>query len=847
MVHKVKRESNSWLIEVRDSNRPDNEPLQLYGYYTSGPRTLRQICTSEEEATKLGECACTLLDRYPGRLNEHSWLNRTSPSICRLTIEFLALDLWQPKFDYSQINDKEFKPEASSSRRLGQFHRANAEVTAPKGKAWASTLVHQLRLCYDGIDVHEPKYDYKMVMDVRGIRWDRVATIEKVPNNFIHRIRGVRKWPSELTQEQKAGRKSTVPSCPFFLSLNETHADEIIAPLVTRLFNMVEYKMFGKIGGIRQLFAYCSSLIDPYRTVSVSDEETNADWKKWMKSTGSKPVLRGPFGGSPFCTIHRQPVPGRPLHRIDRSLTAASSTAVWLPTIDIASSSALEIAFVLGQMHMVLQMGRYSPEAWQAGVVASALIETKNIPRDEILEALCWCETEDDRINNVHPCAICWALRFCRDLLELEDGRRVCMTHSLVPEENFQVYARVEKPARTATSSKSTARPTGRQGVKPPPTSKTPKVRIPARLEQLHRRLWIRVKDDPVLREECRRVITSLTNFDTDEPYWQDLYDGERTFRSTTFQERVQSAVSGRRAIHPLEPTIEAPMPFVKIEDKLVYHHTSNIGLATAFMNNAKRDWPASIVAVIRAAARAALSEKNGTPPDLSLRQAIHTAFDHAHRLSLLMPYTQAKRLAMSELSDRDLDRLMQAWRTGTWSTNLPTTKQAHLLVPMFSGSRRPVRSYLEGTLKEFTIRGGQESKRVAGDPEQVAALTARRRQMKSRSQEWKIEQIQQLQSLVDQIEQDRRINPDELVIPRVDGVPWPFRRDHMLSEADAADMWDWWYFEAAARYLRMADECNFEHDTQESPVTIFCEIIVQWFLCKGGKLRWLRSSSTVY
>lgn len=573
---------------------------------------------------------------------------------------------------------------------------------------------------------------------------------------------------------------------------------------------MVQFKLFGKTGGFRQLYAYCSSLIDQYRTDKVAFKDTDVYWADWTVPT--QYVTRGPFGGLPFCRIDTTT---KPFWTIQPSTAAQKATKIPLTKIDLISRSALEIAYIQSQMYLILQMDGNAPESWQGGVVASVLVETGKITREEIIEAMCWCQSDQDCRSNVHPCPLCGVVRLCHDLVLLEDGRRVCSTHTIVVDQ----YQRVAGQR---------AGQTGRSG-----GGKS----VPRWLSILRTRLHQLVKDDTALRQRCAKKITSLTHFDIEEPDWNDMYDGERTFKIATFEQRVQNAVSGRRRIHPLEPSIEAPMPAVKIDSTVFYHHDINIGLTTAFANNMKREWSPAIIAVIRAASERTLRERIGVPRDKSFWQGIHNAFDHIHRLSLLVPYAQKKRLvALSALSERGFERFSQAWKTGTWSEDLPRTIRSSDTLPQFGSKPANIRSFVSGKAENYTIRGEWESKRVEQDLLQAEELRQKRVQMRARSQKWSSETILQIQELVDQIERDSRINPDRLILPRIDGVPWPFRVDHSLTQANTAEMWDWWYYEATERYLRMGDECNFEYITEESPITIFCEIIVQWFLRGGGR-----------
>lgn len=55
-----------------------------------------------------------------------------------------------------------------------------------------------------------------------------------------------------------------------------------------------------------------------------------------------------------------------------------------------------------------------------------------------------------------------------------------------------------------------------------------------------------------------------------------------------------------------------------------------------------------------------------------------------------------------------------------------------------------------------------------------------------------------------------------------------------------------WWFREVLERYWRMYYECNFQHDTDESPATIFLEIIMQWFE-SGGTYDFIRCEMTVF
>lgn len=165
--------------------------------------------------------------------------------------------------------------------------------------------------------------------------------------------------------------------------------------------------------------------------------------------------------------------------------------------------------------------------------------------------------------------------------------------------------------------------------------------------------------------------------------------------------------------------------------------------------------------------------------------------------ISMLTPYDGAKR-TNQKISRAQFDNIFEMERSGVWDGK---TFSKHLGQYFRSRGERK-KNIGQGAAKSFILWTNEEWDIIIDD--------------------------------VRQIEDDYQFfNPHKLRIPRVGKyhIPWPWREDHAPDDVDRNYIFNEFY----ARFRTWDELCDEANETQESPATLYIEMICQWFK-SGGK-----------
>ncbi|KAK4893222.1 hypothetical protein LTR27_008343 [Elasticomyces elasticus] len=791
-----------WQIFVHDSSRPESPRFELYGALVKHEHLTGMlspsVCPTEDAARELGVSACTLMNRIPLRLDVVAWHSvqqRTkrgvvvegrdvSRTVARQVIESLALELWRAHFDYS-ILPQDFVDDIKLSMNASVMQSARAGEQKVR-------LHMTILLCCEYAEFWPHlRQDLKALDEVVDL-WIAIDTLDfnaihktfrrlPVPRHFPHRT-------AELEVD-----------VPESQQLSQVRRD-----LIHRLVNYVEFNMAGKIGGLKALRSHVRKLLEPFMRVKRT---LLADIPKTTTKTGV-------FGGKIFFVIDQ------PQHRIVPSHAALASVTQPLPVLRGWGDHNLAGAFVLNQILLALSAGKDSINAWQDGVVALELFRAKEVTKQDFVEQQCNCEEVDGeaRFTEVHVCAICWQVRFCADLVSLLDGRHVCFTHvdqlGLEPDGVRSRMIHSEKPGETS--------------------RKTPTYHHSRRTYQQKLRstllgaLALEKGMTPANREFLEKKVGACW---VSPHTYQDGYDGIRVVPT-----HFRFARSGIHAREPMAPSFEAVHPFVVRHTGITYHD-HEYSLVTFFALNAiKSIWPVCIVPIVGRAALVTIEERNGSLQEPGIRDLLNTAMDHVHLLTVQFSSTRVTRFEQAaQMSEEEYKLLRRAWEAGVYDASVFETMrgatEAKSRVP-HSGGEKLSDKVLDAMI-DGTHRRGKFGAAPADLPELSDAEKASQKLICASYTPWTPAQQNQLLLLVKQIEDDKTINPRGLTIPRHhSGAPWPFILGHMFTADE--NLWDWFHREMVYRVDTWMNICNWEHETRESPATLFGLLIVNWFRTGG-------------
>lgn len=199
------REAAAWHVQARNANDRSSKPLDLYRYTPSSARTPLDsgqegvldvnLCPTREEADRLAEHCCQLLNRFPGPLQEYDWDKVTGGSgqiFTRRMIEILALGCWRHGFDYNDIFHA-FRPSSAQAR----WFNLVPKLTMNETRASASTVLKvpiislgQTAPDLISLTINHDKLDYDSI----------IKDLRDPPQTWI-RLKGASsKWSSSMTE-----------------------------------------------------------------------------------------------------------------------------------------------------------------------------------------------------------------------------------------------------------------------------------------------------------------------------------------------------------------------------------------------------------------------------------------------------------------------------------------------------------------------------------------------------------------------------------------------------------------------------------------------------------------------
>ncbi|KAK0336462.1 hypothetical protein LTR91_015520 [Friedmanniomyces endolithicus] len=277
-------------------------------------------------------------------------------------------------------------------------------------------------------------------------------------------------------------------------------------------------------------------------------------------------------------------------------------------------------------------------------------------------------------------------------------------------------------------------------------------------------------------------------------------YTGSKVSLSdATLREGALRAITkGGRAIqHPQAPSIERTQRYVAIGNKIFGHHPKNLVLVQRALNWLKGSMIVAFMPWLGRAARLYDELKTETPqvgypqPHQEFYSTMHAAADNA-----LMIFRQEHKRYPTASEVRHVARFT---RSGIWD-----------------GKHGDRTLYFNtcGLLQNMKHEAFVESgKRVDYAP-------------------WTAPEIEQIKRIIRDFESSEKYNPGHIEIPRgPHGVPWfwiPAEMGHGVS-------WLWMFQEMRGRLYTMEEECDREGDTDETPVCMLFEYVVQ-YLENAGK-----------
>ncbi|KAK3074667.1 hypothetical protein LTR53_002745 [Teratosphaeriaceae sp. CCFEE 6253] len=234
----------------------------------------------------------------------------------------------------------------------------------------------------------------------------------------------------------------------------------------------------------------------------------------------------------------------------------------------------------------------------------------------------------------------------------------------------------------------------------------------------------------------------------------------------------------------PFTGSPDAANPFHVENGKASYHHAANVVPTASYVNFGLNTWLKGNFQVVKDAQ--ALRDSS----DYHAYLGVNRRFDHQWAIRRQYPHRRRARQAI-EMSEAQFDRSRREWRDGVYADSEDTTYYGVNLA----------------TLAKCT---------------------------------WTERDQERFNDLIRQM-LERKAGP--IALPRgADGAPFPWRAEHMPRA------WSWTMLEAhMAWHFELMDYwCDRYFTTEESPETIFLEVVWQWF-DNGGRDPFLRLPMTVF
>lgn len=537
-------------------------------------------------------------------------------------------------------------------------------------------------------------------------------------------------------------------------------------------------------------------------------------------------LFSGPYGGKALTTLTTNPLRFKP------SVEVRNSVRGQLPDILLRVKTRLETAHVLNQMLHALFLGADILGVWQKGILAADALSKTSIPDKLLLELQCRCNDSEDQERACHACALCFRVRRCTDMTLTPDDRLVCSNHDMEKyNQNEPTRSRrgpridsVYEGPRTEPLRDLQARSDDVFFLRP----NTAIIKSIYSATTREGSFGGGIVSQDALLVKARSFVVDATN-----GIWKDAYDGNRN-AIQDYANRLDTAGSLRWVPLPTAPSLDAIKPFMFLDGDTFLHHENNVVLTAFAFNLLKSYWPASILPILKKAAQQTEKENKGEPRDEAFWQWFNNAMDHVNHIIHCYDKNKDARF-QRELTEDMMQALETAWRSGIWTPDLPNLR------PPASRLFTSYGDYVsEAMTKGLTKRG----------PSMRYNLMAPERRPKDKefrrpSPMWSEAYQRTLAKLVNDMERNPEINIHRLKIPRSsNGAPWPFRPDHMFVNDD--NLFLWWHHQALRSFWTMDDECDLEHETDESPATVMLDFVAIWFE-KGGVDDFIRCEMTIW
>ncbi|KJX96261.1 hypothetical protein TI39_contig685g00002 [Zymoseptoria brevis] len=788
-------------IHVINSADPDARPLQLYRYFDDEEHSQAAcdlsgaldslICATDANARDLGQVCCTLLDNFPSSLQEDKWdqVTVSSGQLCwpRKLVEFLALrharlDCWDGRSGAPSFY-KSF-----TTRPSGTWFNIMPPSRLREGRSKKSSAVTLLGLPVLRSGQKKPEFCELWINHGKL----QVDNIERDIPDEVH-DRGTAALDKAPWNE--------LPDATF--------------RVLCKLTNYMLDHTNGYVAPTKHRFeSYAKSLLDPFTKQKKLDDKGGS-------------VTTGPFNGHPLMSID---ISIREL-AIHRSFIALSASAALEATLSgklaiiycsvrkrFAAWYAISCA-MRGLAHGVDQLS-----VWQDMIVRLTQAEHGIITQQQILDDIQNYAANADQQRCCLPCALCLRIHRLEDLNVVEDGRFVCSIHDV-----DSYYTPLDStPARLE------------RLVWPADVEFNPEdsVLFRSKSSKLSRAVMRAVKKERKAGGHAIDLLAFLHRFRTCQipghpTEWMDVYDGRRRLHDA-----VYSSLPGggaRYVRHALAPSLEAIFPFVYVNGKVYYHDPGHSGITVWEWNSMKGNNPPSIFPVICSGAIQTVKERQRMQTErISLPEAWdkgfwedrHNRMDHICRININIPYRLDTRLAI-RFTQKEYNLYLEAWRSGIW------TKELKSLVHR----RYPVPLSMADTVSEAMASGISTEQRSHKAQWISAARRAELDPAKIYRKWWPPWTPAQIQGCIDFMEAVRMspvLNPCGVTMKTSQtGAPWPFLESNYPEDEHC--LWKWWQRFSLRAFWMLDDECDLEHETMESNMTIMLVYVICFYADGGG------------
>jgi hypothetical protein len=647
---------NHYVVYLRDSNKPKSLHLIMYDAHVSiqnrGTKTQSQrrnaamrpgalttdVCPTEADARRVALDACNKLDRVPMSLDKFN-----DPSATRFTlpmkrmIECLALPALRPGFLYSELHPEwvDLHGDHVNNREMNFYpavmgHASLEHITRISGK----TIVRMsFRACtvtgYSYlIRVYLHHYDKEKLRGIEDLipewffakceTWTGMITDEKSQK---HAQTSTNKANNEVTKEvtneadnnnddaagdEPSGSK-TMNKSKKNATLQDMGLDEEDWVLYRGLARYMQYKVWGCAGDVSE-----SQVIANH--IGIAFEKADTTRHLVVEIANGK----APWGVSPSNVTSTIILP--------MAITNNAIKGGKLMRISFAGHSKIIIAYVQEQMLKTLAGLKGVLNAWTSGCEAADIVDNYMpilLSKAKIIAEYCQCKDVTERRQTNHYCMLDLNVYRCIDMVNLEDGRRVCKYCA----ENFGAGAS-DYHSRQNLNTFLKAMAYG------------------AAYDEA--RLVEESMDTTSFAQALHaKCIESRVHASEDD--WQDGYCGNKIRNIQEDQYATEMShrhVTGahRRHIHPLKPSIEAARPYIRVDGKTHVHHPDNILLTAFCINVLKGVHIAAILPWFRLAVENWAKEKDGEPRNERFWRAFHAAMDHAMIIRKEVPRTRKGR-----------------------------------------------------------------------------------------------------------------------------------------------------------------------------------------------------------